>query len=264
MRYKILFPVVALAVAAAACDQGTGPAGARANTRFLLSQTTSGASASVVALADGSDGGGHGNSVPPSAVQAINVHVTGVAALPLGNDSLQDRDWVHLSATPRWLNLLALPTKADSGLQVARGNLPAGTYGHLRLLFDSANIVFAQTVTLGHGNHVRTFFADSTYKLFAGGFDMPDDEDEANEQEAEEADHFGIVIPATTFTVANDSTSTITIVFNAAQSLQRVLVTGKGLRIQPIMGAAREDEHESEAEDSASDRNHNEEGHGDD
>ncbi len=259
MRHKVIFPVLSLALLAAACDQGTGPAGARADTRFLLSQSGGGASASVVALADGSDGGGH-SSLSPSAVRAINVHVTGVAALPLGNDSVQDRDWVHLTATPRWLNLLALPTKADSGLQVARGNLPAGTYGHLRLLFDTANIVFAQTVTLGHGNHVRTFKADSTYKLFAGGFSMPDS-DETNEQEADAADHFGIVIPATTFTVKNDTTSTITIEFNAAQSLQRVVVTGRGLRILPIMGAAREDGPESEAEDSASNRNHNGQGH---
>lgn len=250
MRYKVMFPVLALAFLAAACDQGTGPAGGRADTRFLISQSSGGASASMVALADGSSADdGHGNRLSLSDVRSINVHVTGVAALPLGNDSSEDRDWVHLTATPRWLNLLALPTKADSGLLVARGNLPAGTYGHLRLLFDSANIVFARTVTLGHDGHTRTFYADSTYKLYAGGFGMPDDDEHENEQDAEDADHFGIVVPATTFTVANDSASTIAIVFNPGQSLQKVLVTGKGLRIQPVLGAAKQ---------------HDEEGHGSD
>ena len=257
MNYRVIFPALVLALLAAACDQGgTGPAGARADTRFLISQAGGGASASMVALADGgSPEDGHGNSLSPSDVRSINIHVTGIAALPLGNDSVEDRDWVRLTATPRWLNLLTLPTQPDSGLQVARGNLPAGTYGHLRLLFDTANIVFAKTVTLGHGDHVRTFHADSIYKLYAGGFGMP--EDSASEQEDDDADHFGIVVPATTFTVANDSSSTITIVFNPAQSLQRVLVTGKGLRIRPVMGAARN----PEPEDSASEHDHGSGGH---
>ncbi len=242
MRYKTIVPALALALAAAACDQSTGPA-AGGNARFLISQTgASGASASMVALDDGGPGSGHGNSLSVSDVKSINVHVTGIAALPLANDSLEDRDWVHLTATPRWLNLLALPTQADSGLEVLRGNLPAGTYGHLRLLFDTANIVFARTVTVGHDHHVRTFYADSTYKLYAGGFGMP--EDSASEQEDDDADHFGIVVPATRFTVAHDTASIITIVFNPSQSLQRVLVTGRGLRISPVINAAKHEDHE--------------------
>lgn len=263
MRYTVIFPALALAFLAAACDQGggTGPAGAGADTRFLISQTgPGGASGSLIALDDGGDGG-HGNSLSLSAVRSILVHVTGVAALPLGNDSVKDNDWVHLNATPVWLNLLALPTKADSGIQVMRGTLPAGTYGHLRLLFDSATIKFAQTVTLGHGNNVRTFKADSTYPLFIGGFGMPSDS--ASDKDDDDANHFGIVVPATTFTVARDSSATITIVFNPSQSLQRVLVTGKGLRFVPVIGAARHPE--SEAEDSASDGHGNHgDGHGGD
>src|SRR5512140_1975806 len=161
-RFTALVPALALA-ALAACDQGsTGPS-ATGNTTFRLSQGSSTAAASLIALDDHGDGehgdGGHGDnnaSVPLADIKAIDVRVTGIAALPIGNDSLRDDQWFKLS-TPHavTLNLLALPTKADSGLLVTRGNLPAGRYGHLRILFDTATITFAHTDTLGHGKSVR-------------------------------------------------------------------------------------------------------------
>ncbi|HEX9108301.1 MAG TPA: DUF4382 domain-containing protein [Longimicrobiales bacterium] len=247
MSYRFTALVPALAFAAlAACDQGsTGPS-ATGNTTFRLSQGSSTAAASLIALDDHGDGdhGDNNASVPLADIKAIDVRVTGIAALPLGNDSLSDDQWFKLSTPhPMTLNLLALPTKADSGLLVTRGNLPAGTYGHLRILFDTATITFARTDTLGHGKSVRVFKADSTYPLFIGGFGMPNDT--VSDKDDDDANHFGIVVPATTFTVSKDTSSTISIVFNPGASVRRVLVTGHGLRLAPVIFAARHEDADS-------------------
>ncbi len=244
-RWSALVSAVAV-VALAACDQGTGPRSAGGTTEFLLSQTGgSGAAASVITLDDG--GHGNPNSVPLADIKAIDVRVTGVAVLPVGNDSIKDDQWVKLNAVkPTLLNLLALPTKADSGLQIVRGTLPAGTYNHLRLLFDSASITFAQNATVGKDNHVRTFKADSTYPLIIGGIGMPPDSVSDNDRDDDAANHFGIFVPGTTFTVGKDTSSTITIVFNAGESVKRVRLTARGLRLAPVVLAAKHEDADSD------------------
>lgn len=238
-RLTPLLQILALA-AAAACDQGSTAPRTAGNTSFVISQGPAAAAAASLITLD--DGGGHpgrdsSNSVPLSAIKSIDVRVTGIAVLPIGNDSIRDDQWIKLSTPgPVNLNLLALPTKADSGLLVTRGTLPPGKYGHLRILFDTATITFKETVSLLHGDSTHVFKADSTYPLFIGGFGMPDhDEDEA---QAEADNHFGIVVPATTFTVTSDSSSTISIVFDAGSSVRRVVVTGDGLRLAPVLLAA--------------------------
>ncbi len=241
MSRRIITLSAVLAAALAACDGGgVGPAGA-GNTSFVLSQGTTSAVMSLVTL----DGGDHpyGNTLPLAAIKSIDVRVTGIGALPIGNDSLEDLGWIKLpTPKPEMLNLLALPTAADSGLQVLRGALPAGKYGPLRILFDTATITLKQTVTVGDSAKARTFFADSTYPLYIGGFGMPDSDED--EQHAEAENHFGIVVPAQTFTVSSDTTSTISIVFDPASTVRRVRVTGKGLRLAPVLMAARKDDHD--------------------
>ncbi len=243
-RLTALVPALVVVAAIAACDQGTGPISARGLTTFTLSQTGgTGAAASLVTLDDNDGGHGHTNSVPLSAIKRIDILATGIAALPIGNDSLEDLGWIKLLAPkPVDLNLLALPTSADSGFVVLRGNLPPGKYGHLRILFDTATITFAQTITLSHDHFSRTFHADSTYPLFIGGFGMPPDT--VSDKDDDDANHFGIVVPATTFTVAKDTASTISIVFNPGASVRRVLVTGHGLRLSPVILAAKHEDND--------------------
>ncbi len=250
-RWTALVPALAL-VALAACDQGTGPR-AGGNTQFLLSQSGAGSAvASLITLDDGpGHGGEHGgpNSIPVADIRSIDVRVTGVAVLPVGNDSVKDDQWIKLNAVkPTLLNLLALPTQADSGLQIVRGTLPAGTYDHLRLLFDSASITFAQNVTVGRDQRVRTFKADSTYPLIIGGIGMPPDSVSDNDRDDQAANHFGIFVPGTTFTVGKDSSSTITIVFNAGESVKRVRLTARGLRLAPVVLAAKHEDADSDSD----------------
>ncbi len=244
-RFAALVPALAV-LAMAACDQGTGPLPSKGLTTFSLSQTSgTGAVASVITLDDHDQGPGpHQNSVPLSDIKSINIVATGVAALPVGNDSLEDLGWIKLLAPkPDDLDLLALPTTAANGLVVTRGNLPPGKYSHLRILFDTATITFAQTVTLSHDNFTRTFHADSTYPLFIGGFGMP--QDTVSDRDDDDANHFGIVVPATTFTVSKDTASTIDIVFNPGATVRRVLVTGHGLRLAPVIVAAKHEDADS-------------------
>ncbi len=245
-RFTALVPALAV-LAIAACDQGTGPSTARGLTTFAISQTNgTGAAASLITLDDHDSvpgPGPHQNSVPLSDIKSIDILATGVAALPIGNDSLEDLGWIKLLAPkPVLLDLLALPTNPDSGFVVMRGTLPPGKYGHLRILFDTATITFTQTVTLSHDHFTRTFHADSTYPLFIGGFGMPPDT--VSDKDDDDANHFGIVVPATTFTVTKDSTSTIDIVFNPGATVRRVLVTGHGLRLAPAIVAAPRPKHE--------------------
>ncbi len=248
MRMIALVPMLALAATVVACDStGTAPRSG-GNTSFRLSQVgSSGAAASLVALDDHEGGGGHANRLNLADIRSIMIHFTGIAALPIlaNDDSAEEAQWVKLAAVhPMWINLLDLPTKPDSGLLVQRGTLPAGTFGHLRLLFDSSTITFAQTVQLQHGDQTKTFFADSTYPLCIGGFNSADS---MTEKDADDANHFGIVVPATTFTTKSDSASTIDVVFNPGATVQRVFLTGKCLRMTPVIRAARQEEPEDTA-----------------
>ncbi len=239
MRMTVLVPILALAAAVAACDSTSGPHSGRTTFR-LKPASGSGATASMVALDEGGRGkGDHGSTqLTLSDIQSINIHFTDIAALPLSasNQVNEEAAWVLLPpAQPMWINLLALPA---NGLVVDRDNLPAGTYGDLRLLFDEANIVFAHDVTIDG----RTFVAGQPYPLFIGGLNTSSN---MTLQDADDANAFGIFVPAATFTVDNNTAQTIDIVFNSGNSLQNVFVIGNGVRLVPVFGATDEDQNNS-------------------
>jgi hypothetical protein len=220
-RLTILVPALALVAAGTACDRSSTSPNAAA-TRFVISQVApSGATASLVALDDNSGPpDDRGNSVPLSAIASIDVEVTGVAALPVGEDPGVDADWVKIPVDP------------------SVGTLAAGTYDHVRILFDQATITLTQTLTLGNGSNVQTYEAGTPYPLYIGGFGLPDD---CTQQQAEDGNHFGIVIPATTFTVTGTAGETVSIAFDPNASVKRVLVTGHGLRLAPVITAAKQE-----------------------
>ncbi len=236
MRITSLAPLLALAATLAACDGvSTAPHSGRTTFR-LMPGSAGGAVASLVAL-DDHDGGQHGSSQLTLAdIQAINVHFTDIAVLPLSasNEVNDEAAWVLLPPTqPTWINLLALP---PAGLVVDRDNLPPGTYGDLRLLFDEATIVFARNVSL----FGQTFVAGQPYPLFIGGLNTSPS---MTVQDADAGNAFGLFVPATTFTVNNTTGQTIDIVFNSMASLQDVFVIGRGVRLIPVINAT---DHEGE------------------
>ncbi len=251
MRITWFLPAVALAVAVAACDgTGTSPSG-RGNTTFRLSQAGSGASASLIALDENGGGGGGArgrHSLSLSDIKSIDIRFTGVAALPkLHTDTANEVEWVTFPAAhPVEVNLLQLPTTMATALLLERDNLPPGTYGNLRVLFDQATITFANAVTLAEGNNVRTFAADSTYPLCIGGF--PRDTLMMTEKDADDSNHFGIFVPNTTINVGTDTTSTVDLVFNTGATVQRVFVTPRCIRMVPVIRSVSTDEEGNEHE----------------
>ena len=268
MRTTAFLPVLVLAATVVACDgTGTSPNG-RANATFRLSQVGGGgAAASLIAL-DDRDGGGehHGRrGLALSDIKSILIRFTGVAALPiLETDTAGEIQWVTFHAAhPDEVNLLALPTDTAHALILQRGNLPSGTYGHLRLLFDQASITFANTVTLEKDDEsTRTFFADSTYPLFIGGF--PNDTI-MTAKDADDANHFGIFLPHMTLTVGQDTASTVDLVFDPGATVKRVFVTGKGIRLIPVIRTIVHHEDDEENEEHEGDHggsNHGGSGHG--
>lgn len=204
---------LALSLPLAACDEGMGLAG-RGQMRVALARTGSGPSAAVVAA---DLVGGSFDRVDLSAVQSINVRITAVQAhRGAGED---ESGWVSLSlSAPATLNLLALPTDSASGLVVAADSLEAGTYGNLRLRFDSATITFKQDVQVGQ----RTFVAGTAYPLT-----IPS------------GAQTGIKVPLGGFTVPEGGSATATILFDASTSVQNVLATGAGVLMTPVLRARR-------------------------
>lgn len=231
MRMTSLASLLSLAATLAACD-GVSTAPHSGRTAFrLMPASSGGAVASLVALDDHDGKGQHGNSQLTLAdVQAINIHFTDIAVLPISasNQVNDEAAWILLPpAQPTWINLLTLP---PAGLLVDRDNLPPGTYGDLRLLFDEATIVFARNVNL----FGQTFVAGQPYPLFIGGLDTSPS---MTLQDADDGNAFGIFVPATTFTVNNTTGQTIEITFNSMASVQEVFLVGRGVRLVPVINA---------------------------
>ncbi len=216
--------IAALAVATglAACEGGFGVAGG--DTEVLLSQDGSAPVASALAselLANSALG-----NVSLSSVEQIEVTLTGVDALPQGEADVEEGAWISLTLTETAvIDLLDLPGEEDGGIQIARGDLPAGTYGNLRLFVEGASITFNTGVEVGP----QSFDAGVEYDLF-----IPS------------ADQTGVKVPDATFTVSEGDGETVVVVFDADTSVQNVTAAGASgtIIMNPVLraGAANTDE----------------------
>lgn len=149
------------------------------------------------------------------------------AALPLSAGEQADGDedqsatggWVSLKvASGTRIDLLALPSAAQSGLQLARGELAPGSYGNLRIRYDEATITFALDVSVGGGPMAKTYAAGQPYPLQIGGGK--------------------IRIPTSGFTVAEDAGETVVITFDGSATVRTVVATPVGVRMAPVLSAA--------------------------
>lgn len=160
------------------------------------------------------------SALPPATldkVESIDITLTQVQVLPQGGDEeAETGGWVTLDLTgPTAVNFLALPTDAATGgLEVARGELPEGTYGNLRLLYSAATITFKEPVTVGQ----TTYPAGEPLELT-----IPSGK---------------IKVPAASFTVAAETGTTIKVVFDADTSVRNIVATGANKIIMtPVIGA---------------------------
>jgi hypothetical protein len=108
------------------------------------------------------------------------------------------------------INVLNLPNE-DSVL-LATGDLEAGTYKNLRLEFDSASITLKNDVRVG--NHDFQKGTPYTLRVPSGV----------------------IKVPLTSFTVGEDSVSTLNMEFRRQPSIANIVATGAGvLQMTPVL-----------------------------
>lgn len=205
-----------ITIVAAGCESATGT---RGETRVQLSRSAAPAAALLaedLLLSVAATG-----NVPVADVQSVEVTITRVEALPRNEDEDAEAAWVSLDVTAdSRVNLLALPTATEGGINIARGELAPGTYGNLRLFVENATVTFAKTVQFGGGVAARTYAAGTAYPLR-----IPSSE------------QAGIRVPSVTFTVAEDAGAEVTVLFESGASVQSIQTTGIGLQMSPVLTA---------------------------
>lgn len=214
IRYSAL--ALALSLPLAACESTTGADGAEVSVRI----SSAGGSASLApAFSAAALSEAMNAPVSLSDVKSIDVTVTRVDAM--SRDSARaDSGWVSLTASsPVSVNLLALPTTETSGVQLARGTVPAGSYTNVRLFYSAATITFSKDVTVsGGGNTV--YKANTAYPLkISSGMQS------------------GIKVPTAGLTVTDGATSTVSLVFSPSVSVSSIQATGQGLQMSPVLSA---------------------------
>lgn len=216
-----------LALSLAGCEDsfGVGPEGTQTEVRLsrgsVASQSlASHAVASFNLAAAGAGGQRGGGPVALSNVASLKLAVTEVRAVPLQADTARKAEWVTLKvANPTMLDLLTLPTRADNGLVLARGDLPSGTYRNLRIFVQSPVIVFKQDVRVGP----FTYKAGEEHPVSIPG-----------------ADQTGIKVPTGSFTV-DEAGAEVRVVFDPAASLGKIIPAGPtGIKMTPVIGGKAE------------------------
>lgn len=245
----------ALAVAAAlpllaACegDSAVGP-GASGNYHIDLARTGA-ASGSAQPSVSAEEAGIRAARLSQESVEAVRISLEAVEVYRLnsdttGSDTTQSEDarWIRVEVvsdsassdsaggSSLVLDLTELPTDS-SGIEVAAGDLEAGTYHGLRLRFSGAELVLADSARLGGGEGGETY-GPGTYDLFVPS-----------------GVQTGIKLPSVRFTMTSDGSETTTVLADTEASIQNINITGRGFLMTPVLTTASEDS--SAAEDSTS------------
>jgi hypothetical protein len=201
---SVLLSVVMLA---AACEDSTGGDDTGQLRVFMTSQSTA---ASEIAA----------NSIGPIATSQIDsmyIRITSISALRTSADTSENSGgWVTVALADsggKRINLLRLPVAGQDSISLARGELEAGTYKNIRLQFDSAAsfIRLKQTLTVGN----TTFTAGTSYPLR-----IPSN----------------VLKTSASFTIAEDSLTSVNLVFNTDASVGNITATGSGqLILSPVI-----------------------------
>lgn len=208
-----------LTLTLAACENGTAPS--NGTVRVTMNRQVASSSALHASML----GGAGFASVPLSAVDSILVTLTAVEALRASADTATTDTtgldgWVRIELTaPQQVDLMRLPTDTAGGLQLARGQLPEGDYGSLRLRFSDAFITFNREVSVG----AQTYPARQRITL-----------------EIPSGRNTGIKVPSASFRVEADTTASVRVGFDAASSVAKVTATGSGrVKMSPVLNGRR-------------------------
>lgn len=198
-----------------ACGDATGPDG-DAQMNVLLTGSGSTAQAFLASVSGSASGAG---DVSLEDVDAIEVEITRLEAILAGENEEDEGAWVELPLSASLTNpvdLLGLPA---GGIEIASGEIEAGTYSNLRIFFGDATITLANDVTVGE----QTFStADNPHDLF-----IPSGE------------QTGIKIPL--FSVTIEAEADVVVLFDEDASVNTVAATGTGLLMEPVLGHVAEE-----------------------
>lgn len=206
-----------------ACGEaGVGPSDA--NTRVVLSEGEV-ASASVTADARTTDpayatqADGAGATVSLDQVASITVDIDRIEVLKVDGEDGEGDDWFSLDVDKKNVDLLQLTSQ---GITVARGDLPEGDYRNVRFFLSNETITFSEDVTLGNENTGMTFEGGTEHDLI-----IPS------------ADETGLKVPTATFSVEGEpgEDEMIEIVFDAGESVQTIVLTARGILMNPVLTA---------------------------
>lgn len=209
-----------MALGLGACEDATGPDGAR--TTVTLSQLQEG-SASMAASMLASETGLA--QVTMEEVTSIVVRVTRVQVHRAGGDDGNGDGNGNGDGAggPAWVDLAVESTEVDliadlsdgQTVTLADGELDAGSYDQVRLFVDSAAIVFSEAQPVPGGG-------DET--VTEAQLEIPS------------AAQTGIKIPGASFTVEEESPATVEILFDAGTSVQNINITGTGqVMMAPVL-----------------------------
>jgi len=214
----LLLPLLAVATA---CDV-LGPD--RGNTRIVASRVSAAspnaalAPTAMVADRSGDDGdreGSRGGAATLALVEDLDVTVTAVQALPAQylDRPNPEEFWETMTLTaPVTVNLLSLPFEEDGGTELFDGDLPPGGYVRLRLLVSEIEMTLAAPLTIGRHS-------------FPAGEPL-----QVNLRDP------WVRIPGAFFTVADDSTTTVQVFFDAGSTIGQLVVTPNGqLQFVPVV-----------------------------
>lgn len=148
-------------------------------------------------------------------VDSINVTITEVRVLPLGDDESEEGDWISLPVVGGGeIDLMHLPGQGEPGIVVATGTLTAGRYGNVRLFFSEATITLNVEATIGS----QVFEPDTSHPLtIPSGLQT------------------GIKVPTGRFDVPAGGSDEVTIMFHDSASVRTVTLTGTGLQMNPVL-----------------------------
>lgn len=200
-----------------ALEASGAAAAALAETTILLSEDGSAGASFSRSLVDGMAASG-GPAVSLGDVKSIVVKVGKVEVLRADSAKLREDSVITLKVTGgSKIDLLALPTKAADGLQLAKGTLPAGTYSNLRLVLDSASITFKTDVSSKGGPNATTYRKDTAYPVTIPGGELR--------------------VPTGSFTVSRDAGATVSVAFSGSETVKKVVVTPKEIEVTPVLTA---------------------------
>lgn len=202
--------LLSVVIVTAACDDSTGGDDTGQLRVFMTANASAAAVSDVIAASSF-------GQVSTDQIDSMYIRITGISALRATADTADaSGGWVMVELADsggRRLNLLNLPVAGQDSISLARGELEAGTYKNIRLTFDEASsiIVLSEDVTVGN----TTYEAGTAYPLR-----IPSN----------------VIKTSATFTIAENSLSSVNLVFSTDASVANITSTGSGqLIMNPVI-----------------------------